>query len=228
MEDDGSSGAREHLTFGAAAASGVEDDHSFACAYAAASLRNSKPVLKRRFSNDRNHNALSPPTGRRRGVVWDEENLTYNEEHKTATQKINEPKTPFNYAYYADPDPDLMDDGVAAGVKTPQSPARPEDMSAHFAQLHDAVLAHQEETGGRMSQSPQTHPHVMIMEVCPGQEADGEKTEEEIAKAKKFEAMRKQHYDMRAALQNRVVDSDEEDGAGSDGCEGGSAAMADR
>jgi len=30
-------------------------------------------------------------------ILWDESNLKYNEEHKTATMKIDEPKTPYHY-----------------------------------------------------------------------------------------------------------------------------------
>jgi len=33
------------------------------------------------------------------GIVWDEDNLIYNESHKTATMKIDEPPTPYNKDY---------------------------------------------------------------------------------------------------------------------------------
>lgn len=33
------------------------------------------------------------------GVVWDEDNLIYNESHKSATMKIDEPPTPYNKDY---------------------------------------------------------------------------------------------------------------------------------
>ena len=36
---------------------------------------------------------------RKAGAVrWDEENLKYNEENKSATMKIDEPKTPYNFS----------------------------------------------------------------------------------------------------------------------------------
>ena len=39
-----------------------------------------------------------------RSLVWDEQNLIENETHRTATMKIDEPKTPFNrdYMYHED------------------------------------------------------------------------------------------------------------------------------
>lgn len=37
--------------------------------------------------------------GGKGGVVWDEDNLIYNESHKSATMKIDEPPTPYNKDY---------------------------------------------------------------------------------------------------------------------------------
>jgi hypothetical protein len=43
-----------------------------------------------------------------RKIAWDEENLHYNEAAKSATMKIDEPKTPFNRGY----DYEADDDGI--------------------------------------------------------------------------------------------------------------------
>jgi hypothetical protein len=42
------------------------------------------------------------PKKQRSRIVWDEENITETEQTRTATMKIDEPKTPFNEFFMGD------------------------------------------------------------------------------------------------------------------------------
>ena len=46
--------------------------------------------------------AVEVPKQGKKSLRWDEENLDYNEEHKTPKMKIDEPPTPFNFDYCDD------------------------------------------------------------------------------------------------------------------------------
>jgi len=94
------------------------------------------------------------------GIVWDEENLQYNEEHKTATMTIDEPDTPYNFAYSADDDelPPELDIGARpeAAQESLPSPRSDdggaEDAAQRMAELAGAVGAAMEESRGSILQ----------------------------------------------------------------------------
>eukprot|EP01099_Mayorella_cantabrigiensis_P004667 TRINITY_DN3557_c0_g1_i2.p1 TRINITY_DN3557_c0_g1~~TRINITY_DN3557_c0_g1_i2.p1 ORF type:complete len:125 (-),score=41.22 TRINITY_DN3557_c0_g1_i2:23-397(-) len=60
--------------------------------------QNPKPILKK-----------SPVPKPSSHLAWDEENLDYNEKHKTATMKIDEPKTPYAYPTHGDQSDEELD-----------------------------------------------------------------------------------------------------------------------
>jgi hypothetical protein len=59
----------------------------------------------------------------KKGIVWDEDNLIYNESQKSATMKIEEPPTPYNRDY------DSADD------EETEEPEKKDNMQQHFDEL---------------------------------------------------------------------------------------------
>lgn len=70
-------------------------------------------------------------TGKRRGVMWDEDNLLENEALTEITLKIDDPKTPFHYLPEGDSDSESDLASVNSNVENGgHSPDRLEEMAA--------------------------------------------------------------------------------------------------
>mmetsp|Transcript_73869 Transcript_73869/g.173449 ORF Transcript_73869/g.173449 Transcript_73869/m.173449 type:complete len:96 (+) Transcript_73869:234-521(+) len=78
------------------------------------------------------------------------------------------------------------------GQRTPQSPHATMDVESHFAAVHTAVSFHVEGGDGDAPVTP----------------------DKEAQKKAAFDRMRKEHYNMKAALMARVDDSDEDEDEG--------------
>lgn len=53
-----------------------------------------------------------------KGVRWDENNLEVNDQNRSATMKIDEPPTPFNFEYCdEDPDDDEEQKGICPSLR---------------------------------------------------------------------------------------------------------------
>ncbi|KAL2120049.1 hypothetical protein VTJ04DRAFT_7010 [Mycothermus thermophilus] len=146
-----------------------------------------------------------PEQGQR--LKWDEANLYLTEQERTSTMKITEPKTP--YAKYYDPAEHPSDDEDDDGKDDiPNlSLGEPEE------ELPEHVFA---------PSSPNRHRAVHVDSSGSGHDTDSEDyvglSPEEREKHRKFEEMRKKHYEMKnvAALlghpeQLEDDDEDEED-----------------
>eukprot|EP00898_Chlorokybus_atmophyticus_P002651 jgi/Chlat1/3387/Chrsp23S03725 len=142
-----------------------------------------KPALKKK-----------PKPLKTSSVKWDEGNLQYNDEHRTATQKITEPKTPYR--------PPLNGDGHI----TPQDgDSDSEEIEAHGAALHRAVSdaadwQQQQRAAGEASSSGWDSDEEDVQGVGGGggtalPTSNGESAPELEAKHAQFVAMRKKHYD---------------------------------
>ncbi|KAL5117501.1 hypothetical protein ACEQ8H_004666 [Pleosporales sp. CAS-2024a] len=158
-------------------------------------------------------NPRGPPSRRQSGasphpdennpqLKWDEANLFHNEQNRDSTMKIDEPKTP--YVKQCDPIDD-DDDEVqmldAEQIKVDELDKKPTkkpkmDDIPHFD------LGEPEVRARGHSQTPESEKRVMVDEEAVGDDGyHGEllpnATEEEREKHRKFEEMRKKHYEMR-------------------------------
>ncbi|KAK3309231.1 ribosomal L27 protein-domain-containing protein [Chaetomium strumarium] len=177
-------------------------------------------------------------------LKWDEANLYLTEQERTSTMKINEPKTP--YAKHYDPaedpsdvdededmaapiDPDKTDLDKVDGVKQarPQHHRRPGGGGAAAA-AHDEIpslsLGEPEEELPEHDFAPSSSSRPRAVHVDSNDsshDADGDEymvglSAEEREKHRRFEEMRKKHYEMKdvAALlghPEKLADEDEEE-----------------
>lgn len=134
-------------------------------------------------------------------LKWDEINLYKAEQDKSATMKIDEPKTPYengfdpNGEYYQDDDDEQIPEfELGEGAK-------PEDVKGTQSMMGSEVLRNEEQEG----------------EGAEEEEEDGDEesqlrplTAEE--RHKKFEEMRKAHYHMKGSVLGKKIEvSDDED-----------------
>lgn len=158
-----------------------------------------RPSGSRRQSG---HSANGDPIDSSQRLKWDEANLYLTEQERTATMKIDEPKTPYAKHYDPAEDPsdeeeDPMED-AGAGRKT----SRP----GHEDDIPGLSLGEPEEEvpeGYASSSKSEKSVHVDD-ESSVGHNADEEMagmSPEEREKHEKFEKLRKKHYEMRNVAQ---------------------------
>ncbi|KAI1819351.1 hypothetical protein F4861DRAFT_148147 [Xylaria intraflava] len=140
----------------------------------------SRPAVRHRLSRT---SSLTGDDGLNNSqrLQWDEANLYLTEQERTSTMKITEPKTP--YARHYEPSED-EDDEMADGDAIPRlSLGEPEE---------DIPEEH--------STRKQSKVHVNDKDATPEHDAENEyfgMTLEEQEKHRKFEELRKKHYEMK-------------------------------
>ncbi|KAK8035508.1 hypothetical protein PG993_010503 [Apiospora rasikravindrae] len=147
-------------------------------------------------------------------LKWDEANLYLTEQERTSTMKITEPKTPYAKQYdpTEDPDDEDMDMGDGGG--------RGEDIPG--LSLGEPEEEVPEDEFGPPGSRKTSKVHVNDEDATPIHDAENDMvgmTPEEREKHKRFEQLRKKHYEMREAVgllgHPEIVDDDAEDDGGS-------------
>ncbi|KAI0157954.1 hypothetical protein GGR52DRAFT_182021 [Hypoxylon sp. FL1284] len=122
-------------------------------------------------------------------LKWDEANLYLTEQERTSTMKITEPKTP--YARHYEPSEDDEDEDMLDG----ENSRREEIPGLSLGEPEEAVP---ENDFG--SERKQSKVHVNDDDATPLHDADNEYlglSPEEREKHRKFEELRKKHYEMK-------------------------------
>jgi protein phosphatase inhibitor 2 len=149
-------------------------------------------------------------------LKWDEANLYLTEQEKSSTMKIDEPKTP--YAKHYDPAEDEeelahtidaddivvdeLDKAHASNQRSSRQQAREEEIPGlSLGEPEEAVPEHDTaEDGGKMERtgSNRSDKAVHVDPRAAAAEANVGLSAEELEKHKKFEEMRKKHYEVRS------------------------------
>jgi protein phosphatase inhibitor 2 len=205
--------------------------------------RRSSSAAGSRPGGSRRQSSLPPNDGEEeqgQRLKWDEANLYLTEQERTSTMKINEPKTP--YAKHYDPAEDPSDDeDMAAPIdpsrinldrvdgvphpthqqhqqqqsqrRRPGGPADDEIPRLSLGEPEEEVPDHEEAPS-----SPARPRAVHVDSHGSGHDTDGEEylvglSAEEREKHRRFEQMRKKHYEMRnvAALLGHPEELEEEE-----------------
>ncbi|PHH76057.1 hypothetical protein CDD80_1866 [Ophiocordyceps camponoti-rufipedis] len=175
------------------------------------------PGSRRQSAHD--YDDLIEPSQR---LKWDEANLYLTEQERTSTMKIDEPKTP--YAKHYDPAEDPSDEDeassshAAASAAVPDAPASPDTADGsrkrHRPRSEDDIpglsLGEPEEAVPHQASPPrgdalprsssEKSVHVDDDGAAPGGSHDADTaglSPEELEKHRKFEEMRKKHYEMK-------------------------------
>ncbi|CAK7216952.1 hypothetical protein SCUCBS95973_002987 [Sporothrix curviconia] len=142
-------------------------------------------------------------------LKWDEVNLYLTEQDRTATMKIDEPKTP--YAQHYDPSEDPSDDedmGGGLSLGEPEEAVPANEFDAPRARSTPKVHVDDSEQGSVYEGGS----------VRDGDDPMAGMSAEEREKHLKFEAMRKKHYEMRnvARLLGHSEEIEDAEGEGDD------------
>ncbi|KAI6080940.1 hypothetical protein F4821DRAFT_41357 [Hypoxylon rubiginosum] len=124
-------------------------------------------------------------------LKWDEANLYLTEQERTSTMKITEPKTP--YARHYEPSEDDEDEDME--MLDGENSRKEEIPGLSLGEPEEAIP--ENELG---SERKQSKVHVNDDDATPLHDADNEflgMTPEEREKHRKFEELRKKHYEMR-------------------------------
>ncbi|KAH6882300.1 hypothetical protein BKA58DRAFT_17377 [Alternaria rosae] len=132
-------------------------------------------------------------------LKWDEANLYLNEQNRDSTMKIDEPKTPYAKQYDPTEDEEEVEMLNAEELKVDEldKPKR----KPKIEDIPEFDLG-QPELQARHSQTPESEKRVMVEEGMDTDEGyHGEllpnATQEEREKHRKFEELRKKHYEMK-------------------------------
>lgn len=166
----------------------------------------SRPSGSRRQSSRGPSESLDPDATPEMRLKWDEANLYLTEQERTSTMKITEPKTPYAKHYSPSEDDDLDQDLDSAHNEIPGlSLGEPEE-----AVPDGEFENHRERKPSKV--------HVNDEDATPLHDADADMlgmTPEEREKHRKFEELRKKHYEMSEAVgllgHPEVVDEEMED-----------------
>ena len=158
-------------------------------------------------------------------LKWDEANLYLTEQEKSSTMKIDEPKTP--YAAHYDPDEDEEEmralDAKDIVVDELDAARHPEKERSHRMAREDDIpgleLGEPEEAlPTQMERTPSGHKAVHVKDAEEKRKAENVgASEEEREKHRRFEEMRKRHYEMREVAHHLghaegLEDPEDEDG----------------
>ncbi|KAI0471499.1 hypothetical protein GGR56DRAFT_74301 [Xylariaceae sp. FL0804] len=149
----------------------------------------SRPAGSRRQSSRTpSHSADEELTNSQR-LQWDEANLYLTEQERTSTMKITEPKTP--YARQYEPSEDDLDDDINGDPLE-----RDEIPGLSLGEPEEAVPENEFDDTSRK----QSKVHVSDEDATPMHDAENEfagMNPEEREKHRKFEQLRKKHYEMK-------------------------------
>lgn len=164
----------------------------------------SRPAGSRRQSSRAPEDIDADATPEMR-LKWDEANLYLTEQERTSTMKITEPKTPYAKHYSPSEDDDLDEDISSSHNEIP---------GLSLGEPEEAVPDGEFTAAGRK----QSKVHVSDDDATPLHDADADMlgmTPEEREKHRKFEELRKKHYEMSEAVgllgHPEVVDEEMED-----------------
>ena len=171
-------------------------------------------------------NPRGPPSRRQSGasphldennpqLKWDEVNLYHNEQNRDSTMKIDEPKTPYVKQYDPTEDEEEVEMLDAEQIKVDELDSKLK-RKPKIDEIPDFDLGEPELRARGESQTPDSEKRVMVDEDAVGDDGyHGEllpnATEEEREKHRKFEEMRKKHYEMRNVRDILGHPEDEED-----------------
>ncbi|EON63017.1 hypothetical protein W97_02243 [Coniosporium apollinis CBS 100218] len=191
---------------------------------------NAGPGHRRSSSNPR-----GPPSRRQSGIPlqgsfadensprlkWDEANLYLTEQQRDSTMKITEPKTPYARQYDPTEDEEEMSALNADELMVDElDKAKPQKKPTREDEIPDIDIGEPELGQQRGEHTPDSEKRVVVEEDMTdigthhGEEED--MTAEEREKHRKFEEMRRKHYEMRN-VKNLLghpedLDDDDEDG----------------
>ncbi|KAL7625813.1 hypothetical protein AAE478_005036 [Parahypoxylon ruwenzoriense] len=150
------------------------------------------PGSRRQSSRTPTHGAADEAADTNQRLKWDEANLYLTEQERTSTMKITEPKTPYARHYEpSEDDDDEYDDEMLDGESS-----RREEIPGLFLGEPEEEIP-DSEFGTERKQSKV---HVNDKDATPLHDAENEflgMTPEEREKHRKFEALRKKHYEMK-------------------------------
>lgn len=170
-------------------------------------LKNAGPNAHRRSSS----NPRGPGSRRQSGtsvhadenspkLKWDEANLYLTEQQRDSTMKITEPKTPYAKQYDPMEDEEEIEMLNAEELNVDELDAKPKARKK-IEDIPEFDLG-EPELGTQQPQTPETEKRVIVepdAEVEAGHHGEEllHMTPEEREKHRKFEAMRKRHYEMK-------------------------------
>lgn len=149
-------------------------------------------------------------------LKWDEANLYLNEQNRDSTMKIDEPKTPYAKQYDPAEDEEEIEMLNAEELKVDELDSKPR-RKPKIDDIPEFDLG-QPEMQARQAQTPESEKRVMVdpdAEADPGYHGEllPNATQEEKEKHRKFEELRKKHYEMRNVkdLLGHPEDEDEDE-----------------
>ncbi|ORY19241.1 hypothetical protein BCR34DRAFT_472310 [Clohesyomyces aquaticus] len=169
-------------------------------------LMNAGPAHRRSSSNPR-----GPGSRRQSGtsahadensprLKWDEANLYLTEQQRDSTMKIDEPKTPYAKQYDPAEDEDEIEMLNAEDLKVDELDAKPKSRKMKVDDIPDFDLGEPELEAGN-AHTPDSEKRVIVEPDAEEEGRHGEEllhmTPEEREKHRKFEEMRKKHYEMK-------------------------------
>lgn len=149
-------------------------------------------------------------------LKWDEANLYLNEQNRDSTMKIDEPKTPYAKQYDPAEDEQEVEMLNAQELNVDELDNKPR-RKPKMEEIPDFDLG-QPELQARGSQTPESEKRVIVeqdMDTDAGYHGEllPNATQEEREKHRKFEELRKKHYEMRNVkdLLGHPEDADEDE-----------------
>jgi protein phosphatase inhibitor 2 len=139
-------------------------------------------------------------------LKWDEANLYLTEQQRDSTMKITEPKTPYAKQYDPAEDEAEVEMLNAEELKVDELDDKPKTRKPRMDDIPDFDLGEPEMEASRDPQTPESEKRVMVDPDADNESGHhGEEfphmTPEEREKHRKFEEMRKKHYEMKNVAQ---------------------------
>lgn len=178
-----------------------------------------RPATGSRRQSSRTPSVADPNEEADPRIKWDEANLYLTEQERTSTMKITEPKTPYakHYDPAEDPSDDEEIDGTSEGAEKKAKKAEDDIPVMSLGEPEEEVPvipADEVELANKKRKHSGSRVHVVDEEEQPGL------SPEEREKHRRFEEMRKKHYEMKEVTQflghpeDLEDDLEDEDGEG--------------